>query len=540
MDSQSAQPHPDALSQSNDRSFLASCLAKASRLHRDKNIPQLIEMALARGEGMLASNGALVVRTGKRTGRSPKDRFIVEDSVTSDQADWGAINQPFAEQAFDALWHRVLQALAGKELFISHLWAGAQPQHSIPLKVTTELAWHNLFARQLFIRPGHPEEVERADEWALVNLPSFIPEPERDGTHSDGAVIISFSKRYILFLGMQYAGEMKKAVFSVMNFLLPKRRILPMHCAANVGENGDVALFFGLSGTGKTTLSADPDRFLIGDDEHGWDEGGIFNLEGGCYAKCINLTPEREPVIWQAIQFGAVLENVMLDEKAHAPQYDDDSITENTRAAYPREFVPQRMPGNRGGHPQAIIFLTCDLYGVLPPIASLSKEQAAYHFLSGYTALVGSTEVGQKEGVKPTFSACFGAPFFPRKPQVYADLLMEKTEQHQAPVYLVNTGWIGGSYGEDGQRISIATSRALIHAILRGEVEQAAKEFLPGLNLSIPKRIHGIDSHILNPRNTWRDKTIYDRRMVELVKLFQQNFERFEVDPAVRKAGPSL
>ncbi|MGB5305955.1 MAG: phosphoenolpyruvate carboxykinase (ATP) [Gammaproteobacteria bacterium] len=510
-----------------------------ARLHMDLPVPKLVEMALQRGEGVLADNGALCVQTGTRTGRSPNDRYIVDDPVVHTDVDWGKVNHPYDPAAFEALWTRACTWLHGRELFTARLQAGTHARHALPLFVITEYAWHNLFAHQLFVRPNPAAAEPAGPEWTILNLPSLETEPERDGTHSDGAVILDFAGRRILLLGMRYAGEMKKAVFSALNYLAPPHDVLPMHCAANVGEGGDVALFFGLSGTGKTTLSADPMRFLIGDDEHGWDDEGIFNFEGGCYAKCINLNPEREPVIWDAIRFGAAMENVVLAGDSHAPVFEDASITENTRVAYPREFVSMRMPGNQGGQPNAVIFLTCDLYGVLPPVALLSREQAAYHFLSGYTALVGSTEVGQAEGIKPTFSACFGAPFFPRRASVYAELLMDKIVRHGAPVYLVNTGWTGGPYGE-GQRFSIATTRAIVHAVLRGDVEKAKTRILPGFNVRIPLSVHGVDACILDPRETWSDKAAYDRNARELIGLFRDNFARFDVTDEIAAAGPRM
>lgn len=512
-----------------------------SKVYIDEEVPKLVTHALRRGEGVLASNGALAVNTGKRTGRSPKDRFIVDEPGTSPHINWGLVNIPFDPMAFESLWNQVIQHLSHQgEAFISHLRAGADSNHSIRLRIITEYAWHALFARQLFIRPTSVKSTD--PEWTILSTPTFVADPARDGTNSDGAVIIDLAQRRILLCGMPYAGEMKKAVFSVLNYLMPEASVLPMHCAANVGEGGDVALFFGLSGTGKTTLSSDPDRFLIGDDEHGWNDRGIFNFEGGCYAKCINLAPEREPVIWDAIRFGAVMENVVLDDLSHMPLYDEDAITQNTRVAYPREFIQKRMPGNRASHPDAIIFLTCDLFGVLPPVASLSKKQAAYHFLSGYTALVGGTEVGLSDAVKPTFSVCFGAPFFPRRPQEYAELLMNRIDALGTPVYLVNTGWTGGAYGQEGHRITIPTTRMLIHAILRGELQEAETEkvYLPGLNLTIPKYVYGVNPHILNPRDTWHNKAAYDQKARELIHLFTTNFEKFNAPRELREAGPRL
>ena len=518
--------------------YLAPTL-EGVQLHVDQDVPFLVECAIRRGEGILAENGALCVRTGARTGRSPKDRFIVDRPEVTGHVDWGAINQPVGQDAFESLWSRCIEHISRKgELFVSHLRAGADPQHCLTLEIITELAWHSLFCRQLFVREVDSGGEMPLGHWTILNATTFLTDPDRDNTRSDGTVIIDLVKKRVLLCGMHYGGEMKKAMFTAMNYMLPASGILPMHCAANVGETGDVALFFGLSGTGKTTLSADPVRFLIGDDEHGWDDQGIFNFEGGCYAKCINLTPEREPIIWNAIRFGSVIENVVLEKTRRRPDYDDDTITQNTRVAYPRDFIEKRVPGNRANHPKAVLFLTCDLYGVLPPVSSLTKEQAAYHFLSGYTALVGSTEVGSVEAIKPTFSTCFGAPFFPRRAHEYAELLMQKVERHGSPVYLINTGWTGGPYGGGGQRFSIATTRALIHAVLRGEVANSESELLPNLNLRIPRSVHGIDSRVLNPRNTWRDKEEYDRRQRELIQRFDENIGKFQVSRKIREAGP--
>jgi phosphoenolpyruvate carboxykinase (ATP) len=511
---------------------------EASQIHVDLQVPRLVTLAIGRCEGVLASNGALAVRTGKRTGRSPKDRFIVHERGSADHIDWGPVNQPFEERAFDRLWGRALDYSQRRELFVVHARVGADPNHSLTIRVMSETAWQALFARQLFIH--HDTPLPPQVDWTIVTVPSLLTDPRRDGTASDGVVLIHPTRKRVLLCGMRYAGEMKKAMFTVMNYLMPDHDVLPMHCAANVGEHGDVALFFGLSGTGKTTLSADPARFLIGDDEHGWNDTGIFNFEGGCYAKCINLSPVREPVIWSAIRFGSIMENVPLDPVTHAPRYEDDAITENTRAAYPRTFIDMRMPGNRATHPDAIVFLTCDLYGVLPPLAVLSKEQAAYHFLSGYTALVGGTEVGEFKEVRPTFSACFGAPFFPRRPREYAELLMERIERHGSPVYLVNTGWTGGGYDQGGRRFDIAATRTLIHAILRGDIKDAELDYLPGLNLQIPRYVRGIDNVSLNPRNTWHDKAAYDDQARSLAHKFVANFARFTVDRRVQEAGPQV
>jgi phosphoenolpyruvate carboxykinase (ATP) len=500
---------------------------------------QLVEEALRRKEGVLASNGALTVRTGRRTGRSPKDRFLVRDASTDGSVEWGAINQPIEPERFEALWDRALDYLAEGRPYVSRLCVGADPDMRIGVTAITELAWHNLFVRQLFVRPD-PGMVCATPQWTLVNATGLATDPGRDGVNGDGAVLIDITGHRVLLCGMHYAGEMKKAMFTIMNFLLPAQGALPMHCAANEGDDGDTALFFGLSGTGKTTLSADPDRFLIGDDEHGWNDRGVFNFEGGCYAKCIDLSPEREPVIWGALRFGSVMENVVLDPASREARFEDASLTENTRAAYPREHIPMHVPHNRGGHPHAILFLTCDLYGVLPPVSILDRHQAAYHFLSGYTALVGSTEVGSADHIRPTFSTCFGAPFFPRPAHVYADLLMERMQRHGSRVYLVNTGWTGGSHGGGGRRFDLPTTRTLVHAIVKGRLEGARTRRIPGLNLDIPEHVPGVPDEVLDPRRTWRDPGAYEQAARELIGRFRENFGRFQVDAAIRAAGPHL
>ena len=510
--------------------------AVTTMTHVDLSADELINLAIARKEGVLAANQALRVTTGKRTGRSPKDRFIVREASTAQAIDWGEINRPIEQEVFAALWRKASDFLEHCEHFISHLRVGADAKHYLPVKVVTEKAWQNLFASRLFIREA--AEVDAAHlEWTVMSVPSLQATPAVDGTHSEAAIILNFAERRVLVIGTHYAGEIKKAMFSVLNFLLPEHGVLPMHCAANVGEAGDVALFFGLSGTGKTTLSADPKRRLIGDDEHGWSDKGVFNFEGGCYAKCIDLSQEREPVIWDAIRRGAIMENVVLDEQG-VPDYKDTQFTQNTRAAYPREHIDLRVEANAAGQPKAVLFLTCDLFGVLPPVALLSKEQAAYYFLSGYTALLGSTEVGSSAAIKPTFSSCFGAPFFSRPAKVYADLLIKHVEASGSQVYLVNTGWTGGACGEGGERFSILTTRAVVDAILSGDLLRAQTTVLPHFNLQIPHQVAGVDAQLLDPRVSWASQEQYLARSQHLIDLFKENFKQHSVDHTIIAAGP--
>lgn len=505
-------------------------------VHHNLSPALLVEAAVERGEGLLSARGSLVSETGKRTGRSPKDKFTVKDSVTADKIAWGPVNQPFSADKFDALYDRVVEYLRGRELYVQDLFCGADPKYQLPIRVINEFAWHNLFVRQLFIRPTEEELKHHIPEFTIVSAPTFLADPQRDGTNSEVFVIVNFTRKMVLIGGTQYAGEMKKSIFGVMNFVLPQRNVFPMHCSANVGEDGITALFFGLSGTGKTTLSADPTRRLIGDDEHGWSATGVFNFEGGCYAKCIKLSEQNEPQIWNALHFGSVLENVVLDPVTRIPNYDDDRKTENTRAAYPVEFIDNAVIPGFGGHPKNVVFLTADAFGVLPPVSKLTPEQAMFHFMSGYTAKVAGTEAGVTEP-QATFSTCFGAPFMPLPPKVYAEMLGSRLREHGAQCWLVNTGWQGGPYGV-GKRMSLPYTRAMVNALVEGKLANVEFEIEPSFGLNIPMSVPGVPSELLSPRNSWKDKAAYDKAAADLSDRFAKNFEQFDAPREIKEAGP--
>jgi phosphoenolpyruvate carboxykinase (ATP) len=497
----------------------------------------LVEQALARHEGKLASNGAFCATTGAHTGRSPKDKFIVSNDDLAAKIWWGENNHPMTHEAFSIVRRSLADYLQGRDVYILDAAAGADPRYRMPIQVITELAWHNLFARQLFLRANESDQTSERPGFTILCVPHFRTNPRVHGTRSDAAIIIDFKERLVLIAGTEYAGEMKKSIFTILNFILPAEGVLPMHCSANVGAGGDVALFFGLSGTGKTSLSADPDRQLIGDDEHGWGENGIFNFEGGCYAKCINLSQKYEPQIWNAIRFGAVYENVVMDEKTRVPDYSDSSLTENTRAAYPIDYIDNVVLSGIGGQPEAVIFLSADSFGVLPPISRLTTEQAMYYFLSGYTSKLAGTEAGVTTP-QATFSSCFGAAFLPLRPGEYANLLRERIEKHNVRCYLINTGWTGGPYGT-GSRININYTRAMVRAAISGDIDREEMVEEPVFGLHIPTSCPDVPASLLFPRNTWVDQEAYDRQARMLAEKFKQNFQQFElVSDDVRNAGP--
>jgi phosphoenolpyruvate carboxykinase (ATP) len=500
--------------------------------------PALTEAALRRGEARLSADGALIVATGVHTGRSVQDKFVVDEPETTADVWWGKINQKLAPEKFATLRARVLAYLQGQELFVQDLYAGADPARRVRVRLITTGAWHALFARNMFIRPPAAELAGFEPDYVILHAPMFQADPATDGVRSGTAIALSFAQRCIVIAGTEYAGEIKKSIFTVMNWKLPAEGVLPMHCSANVGAEGDVALFFGLSGTGKTTLSSDPARRLIGDDEHGWGPDGVFNIEGGCYAKVINLSAEAEPQIWAAShRFGAVLENVMADAHGRL-DLTDASLTENTRSCYPIDFIPNADHSGRGGQPRNVMMLTADAFGVLPPIARLTPAQAMYHFLSGYTARVAGTEKGLGAEPQATFSTCFGAPFLPRRPEVYGRMLADLISRHGAECWLVNTGWTGGAYGI-GRRMSIAHTRALLNGALSGSLARTSFRRDPFFGLMIPEQVPGVPDEVLDPRQAWADKEAYDRTARDLVARFEANFQSFAgmVDEQVREAA---
>ncbi|MGH7543638.1 MAG: phosphoenolpyruvate carboxykinase (ATP) [Gemmatimonadota bacterium] len=509
----------------------------AATAYRNLTVPELVEHAVVRGEGELVLSGALRAATGERTGRSPEAKRIVEEPGVTDEIWWGDVNRPIDPETFDRVHEKVAAYLSERTLYVFDGFAGADPRYRLAVRIVNELAWHNLFVHQLFLRPGRDELDRHAPGFTILHAPNLRGDPETDGIGDEAFVLLSFEKRLILIGGTHYAGELKKSIFTVMNHLMPHRDVLPMHCSANVGRDGDTALFFGLSGTGKTTLSADPERRLIGDDEHGWSEGGVFNFEGGCYAKCIRLSEEKEPQIWAAIRFGTIVENVVVDPVTRRVDFDDESITENTRAGYPVDFIPGAVIPGVGGHPRTVLFLTADAFGVLPPISRLSGEQAMYHFISGYTAKVAGTEAGVTEP-KATFSACFGAPFLPLHPTRYAEMLGERLERHGTRVYLVNTGWTGGPYGV-GRRMNLGHTRAMVSAALSGELEKARFTAHPVFGVEVPDRCPAVPDHVLDPRSTWDDPDAYDAKARELAARFEENFVKFDgVPEQIAAAGP--
>jgi len=513
---------------------LAACGIRHPRqLFWNLSVPALYEEALRRGEGHLAQGGPLVVRTGVHTGRAPNDKYIVEEPSSRAQIDWGEINRPMTPTRFDQLYRNALASLRGKDVFVQECVVCADPAFHQPVRVITETAWHSLFARTMFGSCRDSTRQSSTPAVTLIHTPSVGADPQRDGTRSPTYIVIHFGKRLILIGGTAYAGEIKKSVFTVMNYLLPQQGVLSMHCAANVGASGDVALFFGLSGTGKTSLSADSRRTLIGDDEHGWSDHGIFNVEAGCYAKMIRLSQTAEPEIYATTKrFGTILENIPLDSSTGALDLESEAITENTRGAYPLSFIPHASTTGTTGHPAHLLMLTCDAFGVMPPIARLSPEQAIYHFLSGYTAKVAGTEAGVTEP-RATFSACFGAPFMALPPRRYADLLREKIQRHRVTCWLVNTGWTGGPYGV-GSRIKISYTRAMVEAALRGELNEVPVATHPVFGVEMITQCPAVPSELLDPRRTWRDPAAYDAKARELQARFEQNFARFG-SPAQRR-----
>ncbi len=509
-------------------------------IHRNCSATHLIEDAIRREEGCLAANGALCCSTGERTGRSPKDKYLEDSPGIHDNIDWGSVNRPISPEHFAALEDKARAHLdAREELYRFDGYCGADERHRLAVTVVTEKAWHNLFAKTLFIESDPSEHASWDPDWVILNACDLVlDDPSAYGLDGPIAIIQSLEQKKVIIIGTQYAGEMKKSIFFAMNYDMPDVDVFPMHCSANVAsdDSSNVALFFGLSGTGKTTLSADPDRPLIGDDEHGWSDHGVFNFEGGCYAKCIRLSQEGEPQIWDAIRFGSVLENVKLDDSTRIPDYDSDMYTENTRVTYPVDFIPGAVIPSVGAHPKNVIFLAADAFGVLPPVARLSREQAMYYFINGYTSKLAGTEAGVTEPT-PNFSPCFGGPFLPRPPMVYAQWLARRIEEHDANVWLLNTGWTGGAYGE-GSRFKLAYTRAFVTAILNGSLANGEFQIDPAFGLSVPTQVEGVPAEVLLPRNTWSDAAAYDQKAASLADLFRQNDAKYEISEEVRAAGP--
>ena len=518
----------------------AQGLSPKGEVHWNLIGPELIEHAVRRGEGRFAEMGPFTAITAPHTGRSPNDKFLVKEAASEADVDWGKVNQPFSEEQFETLLADVKTFLSGRdELFVEDLYCGADPKYRLAVRYISPNAWQMAFVRNMFIRPEASELPTFEPNFTVLHAPAFEADPKKHGTRTGTFIVLNLKKRMILIGGTQYAGELKKSMFTVMNYFMPKQGNLPMHCSANIGPKGDTARFFGLSGTGKTTLSADPSRSLIGDDEHGWSPEGTFNYEGGCYAKVINLSPEGEPDIYRTTQmFGTILENVVLDEDSRKVKFEDQSITENTRASYPLHYIPNYVPSGRGGHPKNIVFLTADAFGVLPPISKLTREQAMYYFLSGYTAKVAGTEKGVKEP-QATFSSCFGAVFLVWHPTKYAEMLGKLIDEHKSNVWLVNTGWTGGAYGV-GKRMSLKHTRAMITDLLEGDLDKAQLETDPIFGLQVPKSIANVPTEVLNPRNTWSDKAAYDAQAHKLAGMFRENFAKFEkfVPESVKNAGP--
>ncbi|MGB3805742.1 MAG: phosphoenolpyruvate carboxykinase [Erythrobacter sp.] len=528
------------------RSLDSQGIKTDAEIHANLNTPALVEASVTAGEGALSKHGALVVETGKHTGRSANDKFIVRDETTEDTVWWGKVNKAMSPDHFAALKADFLKAVGEKDtLYVADLFGGSQPEHRVNVRVINELAWHNLFIRTLLVRPTRDELGDFAPEYTIIDLPSFRADPERHGTRGETVIAVNLSEKLILIGGTKYAGEMKKSVFGILNYLLPAKGVMPMHCSANISEDGKTAVFFGLSGTGKTTLSADASRTLIGDDEHGWSDTAVFNFEGGCYAKMIRLSEEAEPEIYATTRrFGTVLENVVMDPATRELDFDDNSLAENTRGAYPIDFIPNTSDENMGPVPSNVVMLTADAFGVLPPIAKLTPEQAMYHFLSGYTAKVAGTEMGVTEP-EATFSTCFGAPFMPRHPSVYGNLLKERIAKGSVQCWLLNTGWTGGKYGV-GNRMPIKATRALLNAALDGDLDNVDYREDPNFGFAVPVSVPalekaGIDQSILDPRSTWDDPAAYDAAAARLVQLFIDNFAEFEehVDEGVRQAAPA-